>query len=891
MTYTNFFSKGSILGLRAKLTFFIECFVVILVMVTGVVVTIHEKATLENELRKRGIALASDLANFIARPLINLDLATLRRFINDSMKQEYVLYIAILDPDNKVIMHSELSEVGKIYKDILRADAIESNKPWYSEIHKSSSEEAHSDIFAPVVVSTLRLGTVLLGYSHRAVEKQIAKSSQTILMVGLLTTITGGFFAYLLATFIVSPIRRITDATGEVAKGKMNTFLLIDRNDEIGTLANAFNEMTRDLKQSTVSKDYLDNIIGSMNDTLIVVAPDARIRSVNRAMCSLLEYEEHELIGKDIHFILKEKETILDSAGLQKILSGRTIRNYELEYRTKRGESIPVLFSGSLLKNKDGTTEGIVGIARDIIKQKQAAADLQASEQKYRTLFEESKDVVYFTTPAGNFFDINPAGVELFGYSTKEELLRIDVVRDFYENPNKREILQQLLIKEGFVKDYEIAFKRKDGKKVTVLLTSTAVKNDRGEIISYQGIMKDITERKRLEQQLYQAQKMEAIGTLAGGIAHDFNNILTVIIGYVSILQQSNQDDTLRPYLTMISNSAQNAANLTRSLLAFSRRQIISPKPVNLKAIVKGVVKILSRIIGEDIELSLTLSDKEITVMADSSQIEQVMMNLATNARDAMPEGGKLTIMTDLVHLDYGFIRAYGFGKQGPYAVITVQDTGHGMDAETRERLFEPFYTTKEPGKGTGLGLSIVYGIIKQHDGHIHLQSEPGRGTTFTIYLPLIMSPDEKTEPAAPPLQKGGAEKVLIVEDNNEVRNLIKVILTKAGYTVIVATDGEDAIRVFLENRDQIQLLLLDVIMPKKNGKEVYAEIKRLNPHVKTIFISGYDASIIHEKGVLREDLHFIEKPILPNELLQKTREVLDEREPLNSGMWESNSQ
>jgi PAS domain S-box-containing protein len=850
---------------------------VILVVLIGVIVTLHEKETLENELLKRGFALASDLANFIARPLINHDLATLRRFVNNSMKQEYVRYVAVLDPEGKVVMHSELSEVGRIYKDTINADALKSNEPRHITVQKSYREETHTVIYSPVTISTLRLGTVLLGYSHRAIEKEIAQSGQRIFIIGLFTSIAGGFVAYLLATFIAAPIRRITDATERVANGYLDTSLSIQRNDEIGMLANAFNKMTMDLRQSTVSKDYVDNIIGSMNDMLVVIAPDATIRSVNRAMCKLLGYEEDTLTGKNIQLILPPGEMIFDSTGVQKILRGETVVNYALEFRTKTGQSIPVLISASLLKNQEGSIEGIIGIARDITEQKQAASALQESEQKYRSLFEESKDVVYISTPEGKFLDINTAGIELFGYSTKEELLRIDIVHDLYDRPEKREIFQHIIMKEGFVKDYELVFKKKDGKKVIVLLTATPVRNNQGDIIAYQGIMKDITEWKRLELQLLQAQKMEAIGTLAGGIAHDFNNILTVIIGYGSMLQQRNQDETLRPYITLISDAAQNAANLTQSLLAFSRRQIINPKPVNLNTTIKGVVKILSRIIGEDIELSLTLTEKDITVMADTGQIEQVMMNLATNARDAMPDGGKLTLRTDLVRIDREFIKAYGFGKSGSYAMIIVQDTGQGMDGETRERLFEPFYTTKEPGKGTGLGLSMVYGIIKQHDGYIHLQSEPRKGTMFTIYLPVITSPDEATTPSASSFLKGGTETVLVVEDNNQVRTLVKETLSKVGYNIVEAKDGDDAIRAFHENKDQILLLILDVIMPKKNGKDVHNEIQRVNPHIKTIFMSGYDARIIHEKGVLQEGLNFIAKPIRPDELLRRVREVLDE--------------
>jgi nitrogen-specific signal transduction histidine kinase len=389
--------------------------------------------------------------------------------------------------------------------------------------------------------------------------------------------------------------------------------------------------------------------------------------------------------------------------------------------------------------------------------------------------------------------------------------------------------------------------------------------------------MKDITERKRLEQQLLQAQKMEAIGQLAGGIAHDFNNILTAIIGFGTLLKiETSKDDLLRSYVTQILTSAERAANLTQALLAFSRRQIISPRPMNLNEIIQGVERLLSRLIGEDIELSTFLTDKELTVMADSGQIETVLMNLATNARDAMPDGGSLIIKTELTEINHEFIKAYGYGRPGFYALILVEDTGHGMDEKTKERIFEPFFTTKEVGKGTGLGLSMVYGIIQQHDGYINVYSEPGKGSTFKIYLPLIKSKVEEAELVVHPVLKRGTETVIVAEDDSQVRELIKEVLEGFGYKVMEAADGEDALKVFNENKDRIQLLILDVVMPKKNGKEVYDEIRKVRPDIKAIFTSGYNVDIIHQKGILEEGSDFISKPISPEELLRKVREILD---------------
>jgi len=386
-----------------------------------------------------------------------------------------------------------------------------------------------------------------------------------------------------------------------------------------------------------------------------------------------------------------------------------------------------------------------------------------------------------------------------------------------------------------------------------------------------------IENRKKLEGQLIQAQKMEAVGQLAGGIAHDFNNILTGIIGYGNFLKMKmKDDDPLMRYVNQILAAADKAANLTKDLLTFSRKQIINPIPVMINEIVESVRKFLSRIIGEDIELIIRLTDTSLTVMADPGQIEQVLMNLVANARDAMPEGGQLVIETKQVMLDNKFVSTYGYGKPGKYALVSITDTGAGMDESTRARIFEPFFTTKEVGKGTGLGLAMAYGIIKQHDGYVNVTSEKGKGTTFRIYLPVTNRKSDIPEFEESSEQPGGTETVLIAEDNSDVRSLTKSILEEFGYTVISAVDGEDAIEKFRENMDRIQLVILDVIMPRKHGKETLYEMRRIKPDIKVLFTSGYSADIVYKKGILAEDLEFISKPASPHSFIRKVREALD---------------
>ncbi len=383
-------------------------------------------------------------------------------------------------------------------------------------------------------------------------------------------------------------------------------------------------------------------------------------------------------------------------------------------------------------------------------------------------------------------------------------------------------------------------------------------------------------ERAKLHTQLLQAQKMEAVGQLAGGVSHDFNNILTALMGYAHIMKMKmKEDDPLRSYADQILSLSDKAANLTQSLLSFSRKRIMNPEPVTLNEIIGRIDHLLSRIIGEDIQLQTMLSEEDPVVMADSGQIEQALMNLAANARDAMPEGGFLTIGTETIAIDNEFIKEHGFGKEGEYALIAVTDTGAGMDRETREKIFEPFFTTKEVGKGTGLGLSMVYGIIKQHEGHINVYSEPGRGTTFRIYLPLIETKVDKIKPEVIQPAETGTETVLLAEDESEVREFTKKMLEEYGYKVITAGSGQEAIDEFKAHKDKIRLLLLDVIMPNRNGKEAYDAIKKIAPDIKVLFMSGYPADIILKHDIIEKGFAYIEKPASPTKLLKKMREAL----------------
>lgn len=501
---------------------------------------------------------------------------------------------------------------------------------------------------------------------------------------------------------------------------------------------------------------------------------------------------------------------------------------------------------------------------------------IEQSEETYRLLFNNNPHPMWvYDLETLAFLAVNNAAVDHYGYS-KDEFLNMSI-KDIRPQEDVSDLLKNVSrVSEGIDHAGIWRHRKKDGTIIFVEITSHALNfsGRRAELV----MALDLSERKRLEDQLRHSQKMEAVGLLAGGVAHDFNNILTAIIGYSSLMKMKLDEAALHHNMDEIIASAERGAVLTKSLLAFSRKQIIHPRAVNINGIIERVGRLLTRLIREDIKLEIRLAPEELNAVVDTGQVEQVLMNLATNARDSMPEGGTLSIETSCVKIDDHFIKAHNYGKHGDYGLIAMSDSGTGMDSGVANRIFEPFFTTKEMGRGTGLGLSIVYGIVKQHNGYINVYSETGMGTTFKIYFPLTSQAEERHKPGLPdvPGVRGGSEGILVAEDDAHVRLLVKTLLSESGYRVIEAVDGEDALKKFRENRKTTALLLIDVIMPKKNGKEVYDEARKLRPDIKAIFTSGYTADIVHEKGILDEGLHFVSKPVSPSQLLQKIREVLD---------------
>jgi PAS domain S-box-containing protein len=495
-----------------------------------------------------------------------------------------------------------------------------------------------------------------------------------------------------------------------------------------------------------------------------------------------------------------------------------------------------------------------------------------------QSITENSPDAIITTDGRGLVTYFSRGAEAMFGYSA-EEMIGTSVV-DLY--PGGREEARSVkgrLAEEGLLRNYESGFLAKDGRRVEISASISVLRDASGAAVGTLGLLKDIAERRQLEEQLRQSQKMDAIGRLAGGIAHDFNNLLTVIAGRAQmILARLRPEEPIHRDATLVRTTADRAAALTQQLLAFSRKQVLQPQVLDLNAVTTAMEPMLSRLIGEDIELAVVPAAGLDRVKADPGQIEQVIVNLVVNSRDAMPQGGRLTIETANVELDEAYARRHVSVPAGQYVMLAVSDSGSGMDEQTRSRVFEPFFTTKEPGKGTGLGLATVYGIVKQSGGDIRLYSEVGTGTTFRIYLPrvaeMVSLPDPATSVSATPPR--GDETVLLVEDEPEVRDLAREILEGSGYTVLQACDALEAVFIAERHAGPIHLLLTDVIMPRQSGRALVERLRPLRPEMQVLYMSGYTNEAIVRHGVLDPDTLFIQKPFSPAALGHKVRAAID---------------
>jgi PAS domain S-box-containing protein len=616
---------------------------------------------------------------------------------------------------------------------------------------------------------------------------------------------------------------------------------------------------------------------------LVWDAETKRFLDANNAAIAQYGYTRDELLALTIWDIRPPEEIPHVRAIIERLPPGRHV------------------FPGLRHQRKDGSTFIVDVVAHDVIwngrparlllaadasERAHSETALRESEERLRLVLRASNDAVYdWNVPGGH---VHFSGVHIFGYDEGDHVYEIAWWAQRVHPDDRARVertLETAIAGDADAWSEEYHFLRRDGTYAAVLDRGLIVRSLDGKPLRMVGCMADLTERRHLEDQLRQSQKMEAVGRLAGGVAHDFNNVLTVVKSFSEfLLEDLDKLDPRRGDVEEIAKAADRAAALTRKLLAFSRKQVMRPEPLDLNAVVAGMDKMLQRLIGDDVRIATALDPELHTVKADPSSIEQVILNLAVNARDAMPDGGTLTIRTSNEVLDRADA-AWGV-EPGRYALLSVSDTGHGMDDETQARVFEPFFTTKEQGKGTGLGLAMVYGIVKQSGGHVMVTSVPGEGTVFTIYLPQSTDAHPPVVPPAPndvaaakrkTLATRGGETILVVDDEEAVCSTTSRALERAGYTVVPTTDGADAVRLFTEHDGAIQMVITDVVMPGLGGPELVRRLKIMSPHLRVLFVSGYTEEGVRNQGVLEPGAAYLEKPFTLETLLRAVREVLDQ--------------
>jgi PAS domain S-box-containing protein len=560
--------------------------------------------------------------------------------------------------------------------------------------------------------------------------------------------------------------------------------------------------------------------------------------------------------------------------------SAQTGADYTAVYRSvwPDGSIHWVESTARVSRDAAGRLTKIVGVDRDITGKKLADAALFESERAYRSTFEGAPVGIAHVALDGRWLRVNRRLCEVLGYQ-REELLTLDFLGLMHPEDRDHESKAFKKLASGTLDEYhsERRLRHRDGTFVWTLLSVSVHRDEAGNPKYIIPIVDDITERRTFEAQFRQAQKMDAIGHLAGGVAHDFNNLLTVIIGFSElVIENPDADPAVRRDVQEVLHAAKTAAALTRQLLAFSRKQTLEPRILDLNAVIGGMEGMLRRMIGEQVQLATNLSASLGRVSADQGQIEQVVMNLVVNARDAVPAGGTVRIETCNVDLDDAFAAANSGARKGRHVTIEVSDNGAGMDQTVQARLFEPFFTTKELGKGTGLGLATVYGIVKQSQGYISVRSEVGRGSTFTVYLPQSAQSDSQHRVAAVSESRSGNETILLVEDQDSVRGIARAALARHGYTVIEASNGKEALALVEQRHGSIQLVLTDIVMPGMDGRELAKQIALKHPKIRILYMSGFADTLLGSDGILELGLPFIQKPFTPKVLLQKVREVLD---------------
>ena len=831
----------------------------------------------DRQLNEEGQTIRDLLVKISAVPLLTYDYAILEDYVKEVMRDPDIVRVVIFDQKGRPVTTG-----GG-----LREQNQEEERLFEGQVYHLNRE-----------VGRVEVTVSLVGY-HEAIKNDLIFQVVSILLL----LVGGGLISLLISRAITRPIRELAGGMEKVAGGDLTARAVARSDDEIGFLARTFNQMLVQLQsrdqtladhrhyleaeieerrqaedQLLAQREFLDSVMNSLSHPFYVIdVNDYTIKLANPA-ARLGQLTEASTCYALSHRADRPCDDASHPCPITEIRKNRVPVVVEHVHYDPTGPPRYMEVHGYPIFDAGGEVVQVIEYNLDITERRRAETMikriLEAVDDGFVVI---DRDYRILSANRAYCAQVGKSVAQVIGGHCHELVHGLD--RPCFDAGLECPVRQTFATGQPARATHRHSWLVEEGVTRVVEVKAFPLRDEAGQVSSVIEITTDISEKVRLEEQLRQSQKMEAVGTMAGGVAHDFNNVLQAIMGYAELMgQRLEADSPLRRYLEMIMTSSVRARDLTSAMLAFSRRQVNEPVALNLRELLNGLGKILPRLLGEDVELEVRINEGDFMCLADRSQIEQALINIANNARDAMPGGGLLTINLEQVQIDEEDVKARGYGVPGTYNVIAIADNGSGMDREVQAHLFDPFFTTKEVGKGTGLGMAIVYGIVKRHDGYVNCYSEIGVGTTIRVYLPQLArkSPETSALVELPP-PRGGSETILLAEDNPEVRQMIVEVLAGAGYRVIAAENGEEAVALWQKNRAGINLLLFDVIMPKLNGRAAADQIMAgEGDHPPLIFLSGYSENHVHRQGIIEPGINLIQKPVSPQDLLRKVRKILD---------------
>ncbi len=832
------FNNNPNISVRYKFLKDISIILSISTCVLSTVIAINVGTILEKALTNKALSFATNIAKRNENALIMSGSIKMNSVYSELITDEDIIYTLIKD-DNGKILTTQFESINFKWPELKNILPLLSRDSNLSDIIETIKRHAAvKEISVPIMIGTDVMGSVSIGMSRQNINKQIVKTALFVIVLNLIAAcILGAIFFITSKKTIMDPITELGHAASRLAKGDLSTQVKVTSLGEIQMLVNSFNQMAEDLQKTTVSKDFVNDIIGNMVDALIVVNPDLCIEKINHSTCALTGYHEHDLIGNPLSTIIAagDQDFLRELQGLRRVEAAQ-IENYKTYIKAKDGKIIPILFNGSAIKNEMGVINSIVCVARDITELKLAEESLKASERRFRSIIEHATEgIMVIDAETMQIRYANPEICRVLGFSEQEFLSHTATELIVKEEQSMSEAGVQAHF-DGPMRISERTFQKKDGSPVRMSINSVQMEFDGRS--SRVGFFSNISEKRRIEEERQKLQRLESIGTLAGGIAHDFNNLLQGIFGYISMAKMNlDQKQKSLAMLEQAEKALNQSVNLSNQLLTFSKGGKPLTKVLDLKPVIENAVRF--SLSGSRIEQVLSIANDLAPVEADEGQIAQVLQNIVLNAEQAMPLGGRITITAN--NITTADVPSLLGIREGKSVAITIQDQGIGIPPEHLGRIFDPYFTTKE--KGSGLGLATSYSIMRNHGGAISVSSTLGKGSKFTVYIPALNAPVEQIIPIRQ-RESAGKARILIMDDEQIVCDVSRELIRELGHEVEVAKHGEEALKKYqgaLTKGNPFDIVILDLtIRGGIGGVETVKELLKIDPQVKAVVSSGY---------------------------------------------------